>query len=160
MFNVHLRLNIRMSFTVAVTLIPMARLSPSLNLAQRKGGSIFTFPLKNGGWNFCEMATSLRNMPGGFHHKLDPMEPFFPWKTTSSSIAVQPNPKYLTHVGIFIYIYHHLIYLTSPLPLRPSKFVPCGVWCRTQSSEDPRQWAQGSAPWSIHTVGVIVILCT
>jgi hypothetical protein len=75
MFNVHPKLNIRMNFTVAVTLIPMARLSPSLNSVQRKGGSIFTFLLNDGGWNFCEMATSLRNILGGFHRKQDPMEP-------------------------------------------------------------------------------------
>jgi len=77
MFNVHLKLNIRMNFTVAVTLIPMAHLSPSPNTVQRKGGPIFTFLLNNGGWNFCKMATSLHNIPGGFHQKLDTMEPLF-----------------------------------------------------------------------------------
>ena len=161
MFNVHLKLNIRMNFTVAVTLIPMDRLSPSLNSVQQKGGSIFTFPLKNGGWNSCKMATSLCNIPGGLHRQRDPMEPLFLWQTTSSSIAVQPNPEYITHVGIFTNVYHHFIYLTLPLPLiRPSKTVPYRVQWWIQSSEDSRQWAQGNAPWRIHAVGIDVISCT
>ena len=60
------------------------------------------------------MATSLRDIPGGFHRQQDPMEPLLLWQTTSSSIAVQPNPEYITHEGLFIYVYRHFIYLTSP----------------------------------------------
>ena len=40
MFNILLEFNIRLNFTVAVILIPMARLSLSLNSVQPKGGSI------------------------------------------------------------------------------------------------------------------------
>ena len=42
-----------------------------------KGRVDFYIPAKNGGWNFCEMATSLPNISGRFHPKLDAMGPLF-----------------------------------------------------------------------------------
>ena len=68
-FSDHWKLNIKMNSTVVVTRIRMDRSLPFLNSVRRKGELIFTYPLKNGAWNFCVTVISLRSTRVGFQDR-------------------------------------------------------------------------------------------
>jgi len=68
-FSDYRRPNFKTNSTVVVTPIRMDRSLPYLNTVRRKGELIFTYPLKNGVWDFCVTVINLRSTRVGFQNR-------------------------------------------------------------------------------------------